>query len=289
MPRLFLMVTVLLVTGLHCIKKGNSTPDLLFETTPLAIDITGDVPKEVSGMADSERNPGYCWVHQDGGNPPELILLTHSGQVAKKIYLKDATNFDWEDMTLGTIPGYSGKMILIAETGNNALERSELLIYRFSEPALHTDTITTFQTIRFSYPDGPHDTEAILSDSTGDIYLITKRDVRSKVYRLTYPQSIMNVNMASFVTDLPYNGVVSADISPSGKELIIKTYTELKYYTRTSGQSLVASLSKVTASLAYQLEPLGEAVTFSSDGGGFFTLSEQVGQNPVRLYFYKRR
>ena len=283
------MVTVLLVTGLHCKKTGDRLPDVLFETTPMAIDITGEVPSEVSGIADSEKNPGFCWVQQDGGNPPEIILLAHDGRIAKKIYLRGASNLDWEDITLGTVPGTPGKMILIAETGDNALERTDLLIYRFAEPDYNTDTITTYQVIRFAYPDGPHDTEAILSDSTGDIYLITKRDVRSKVFRLPYPQSLAGINQATYMTDLPYNGVVSAALSPSGKELIVKTYTELKYYTRKSNEPIAASLARVPSNLAYQLEPMGEAVTFSTDGTGFYTLSEQVGQNPVRLYFYKRK
>src|SRR5687768_15219917 len=133
MPRLVIMVTVFLVTALHCKKTGGPSPALLFATIPLEISITGEIPVEAPGMADSERNPGFCWVQQDSGNPPELLLLAHDGRVAKKIYLKGASNLDWEDMTLGRVPGTSGKMILIAETGDNALERSELLIYRFPE------------------------------------------------------------------------------------------------------------------------------------------------------------
>jgi hypothetical protein len=285
----FLTLATLLVTGWHCNKKDHPDPVQFFESTPVAIDLKGEIPEEVSGMADSEINPGYCWVQQDSNNPPEIILLDHDGLVYKKIYLKGATNIDWEDITTGTLPGTNGKVLLIAETGNNSLSRSEFSIYRFPEPSISQDTINTYHQIRFIYPDGPHDAEALLSDINGDIYLITKRDTRSRIYKLPFPQQLTAVNTAQFLSELPYNGVVSATSSISGMEVIIKTYTELKYYARKSGQSLEECLRHIPSGLTYQLEPMGEAITFSSDGTGFYTLSEKSGPNPVKLYFYKRK
>jgi hypothetical protein len=192
-------------------------------------------------------------------------------------------------MTLAKVPGITGKVILIAETGSNDLARSEYAVYRFPEPGYSTDSIFTHETIRFIYPDGKHDAEAIISDSTGDIYVFTKRDNRSRIYRLGYPQLTNGINTAEFLTELPYNGVVSAAFSSDGKELIIKTYTQLKYYKRLFGQSIVECLRQTAAELKYQLEPMGEAVTFSRDGSGFFTLSEKSGANPVKMFFYKRK
>lgn len=285
----FVAMAALLATGFHCNKKDHPAPVILFESIPVAIEMLGEIPEEVSGMADSERNSGYCWLQQDSGNPPEIILLDHDGRVYKKIHLKGATNIDWEDIALGTFPGATGKVLLIAETGNNNLSRTESTVYRFPEPSISADTIFSYETIRFAYPEGPKDTEAILTDSTGDIYLITKRDARSRVYRLGYPQSLTAVNTAQFVAELPYNGVVSAASSSSGMEVIIKTYTQLKYYTRATGQSMEKSLQQVPVVLTYQLEPMGEAVTFLADGSGFFTLSEKYGANPVKLYFYRRK
>ena len=278
----------LLVAGFHCKKKDAILPPSLFES-PVAIDITGDVPEEISGIADSQKNPGYCWAQQDSDNPPEIILINHDGRVSRKVYLKGATNIDWEDIATTSVPGSADKWLLIAETGNNLFNRNEFMVYRFPEPAFSQDTIFTYQSVRFSYADGAFDTEAILSDDNGDIYLITKREARSRVYRLAYPQSLAAPNTAQFITELPYNGVVSASTSASGKELIIKTYTQLKYYQRKAGQSIADCLLQMPSELSYQLEPMGEAVTFTADGSGFFTLGEKKNPGPLKMYYYKRR
>ncbi len=277
----------MLFTGFHCQKNDTPVPVPSFDS-PVAVDITGDIPQEVSGIADSQNNPGYCWVQQDSGNPPEIILINHDGRVTRKVYLKGATNLDWEDITTSTLPGSAERQLLIAETGNNQLGRNEFIVYRFPEPAFSQDTIFNYQSVRFAYSDGTYDTEAILSDASGDIYLITKRDVKSRVYRLAYPQSLTDVNTAQFVVELPYNGVVSASSSFSGNELIIKTYSQLKHYNRKSGQSMSDCLRQTPLDLFYQLEPRGEAVGFSADGSGFYTLSEK-GPNPLKMYYYKRK
>jgi hypothetical protein len=116
-------------------------------------------------------------VQEDGGNPPQLILLNHSGTVQKTVYIKGAVNRDWEDM------GLAGTDIYIADIGDNNSVYQEYTFYKFPEPFSSVDTISNFETIRFRYPDRPHDAEAFLVDpSTNDIYIITKRDSSSRIY-----------------------------------------------------------------------------------------------------------
>jgi hypothetical protein len=150
--------------------------------------------------------------------------------------------------------------------------------------------VTAFDKIRLVYPDGFHDAEALVVDnSTKDIYIITKRDAKSRIYRLTYPQNITSVNYAQFVTELGFNGVVSACLSPLNNELIIKTYTGLYYYGK-NNSTLLSLLSEVEATaLDYQVEAQGEAVSFAADAAGFFTLSEEALGVEPKLNFYKRK
>ena len=49
------------------------------------------------------------------------------------------------------------------------------------------------------------------------IYIITKRDARSKIYKLPYPQDTSEISEAVFVADLNFSGVVSASLSSSDK------------------------------------------------------------------------
>ncbi len=206
-----------LVSFSSCQKNaGSSGSVLIFDSVPAGKTLH-PIVNEISGIADSKVNPGYLWGQEDSGNPPQLYLISHDGTVSKKIYIKGVTNRDWEDMAL------SGGDIYIAETGDNGQVYADYSFYKFPEPLATTDTVKNAEHIRFKYADGSHDAEAFLIDPVSkDIYIITKRDNPSKVFKLTYPYSLTSMNTATEVATLPYSGVVSASISADGKEIISK-------------------------------------------------------------------
>lgn len=253
----------------------------LFDSLPTAFTVAPLIA-EASGIADSKTIPGHLWVQEDGGNPTQLYLLKHNGTVQKTVYISGVTNRDWEDMAL------AGGDIYLGEIGDNNAVYPDYAIYKFPEPALSVDTIRNVETIRFRYADGPRDAEAFFVEpSSKVIYLITKRDSVSRIYKLSPPFSA-GVNQAVFAGQLPYNGVVGAALSPDGREVILKTYTALYYYPVAGGESIEAALQKKATALPYTLEPQGEAVCFSASNNGYFTLSEKGFAAAVQLYFYKR-
>jgi hypothetical protein len=235
---------------------------------------------EISGIADSKMNPGYLWGQEDSGNPPQLYLISHQGIVSKKVHLAGISNRDWEDIAL-----VNGN-IYIAETGDNALVYNNYKFYKFPEPSAAIDTVTNIETINFTYPDGSHDAEAFLVDASSlDIYIITKSDNPSKIYRLSYPYNATN-NVTARVGTLPFNEVVSA--ASSTDEIMIKTYTNLFYYKRVKDESIDISVQKAYSTIPYLLEPQGEAVGFAINNSGFYTLSEKGLALTVGIHFYKR-
>jgi hypothetical protein len=278
---IFLLFYALLL--LNCNKE--LTPlgtGLIFDSIPVVKPVV-PIINEASGIADSKINPGYLWVEEDSGNPPQLSLLGHDGHVLKTIYIKGAVNRDWEDMA------FVNDTIYVADIGDNNLDFSDYTIYQFAEPPASTDTVTSFNTIHFTYPDGAHDAEAFLIEpATKDIYIITKRDDSSKIYKLRFPYSTASVDTVSLVGALNYNSVVSAAMDPGGREIIIKTYLALYYYTRSPGETIEEALNKDYTILPYTPEPQGEAVAFANDNSSFFTLSEKGFATTVNLYFYQR-
>jgi len=263
-----------------CQKNHQSsiTP-IVFDSVPITKPLNPLV-NEISGIADSKINPGNLWGQEDSGNPSQLYLINHQGSVVKKIFLAGISNRDWEDIAL-----FNGD-IYIAETGDNAQAYNNYKFYKFPEPSANIDTVRNIQTINFTYPDGSHDAEAFLIEpASNDIYILTKRDNLSKIYRLTYPFNTVT-NVVTLVGTLSYTGVVSAAIS--GDEIIVKTYTNLYYYKRAKNESLQQSLQKPFTSLPYVVEPQGEAVAFAINGSGIYTISEKGFASMVNLYFYKR-
>ena len=246
---------------------------------------------EASGIADSKTFQDHLWVIEDSGNPARLFILKHDGFVTDSFMLAGATNRDWEEVAVGRGPDDALSYLYVGDIGDNNNAYSSYTIYRMPEPTTFSDEITGYDSIRFTYTDGSHDAEAfIIDDNTKDIFVITKRDASSKIYRIPYPQDTQNMNQAEFVADLGYTGVVGASLSSAGTEVIMKTYTQLFYYKRTAKEGLYVTLAKSpTDTLSYQLEAQGEAVAIANDNSGFFTLSEKgMGAGYPNLVFYRR-
>ncbi|HYC30457.1 MAG TPA: hypothetical protein VEB42_16595, partial [Chitinophagaceae bacterium] len=174
-----------------------------FDETPEQYPVAAGVIDEASGIADSYVNFGSLWVIQDSQQPTELHMLGHDGRHGKKVFIKNVTNRDWEELALAD--GH----LYIGDIGDNNKAYSSYFFYRIAEPSAATDTVTQVERIEFKYPDGSHDAEAFFVEpSTKDIYIITKSDPQAKVYKLPFPQSAMNT--AVYVMSLPFGGVTAA-------------------------------------------------------------------------------
>jgi hypothetical protein len=146
----------------------------------------------------------------------------------------------------------------------------------------------TIDSIPFHYADGPHDAEAFLMDpETRDLFIITKRDAVSHLYCITFPYSASNT--AVLVTTLPYNGVVSAALSPDGKEVLVKTLQAIYYYSRKEGETIPDCLGHSYRNILYHPEPQGEAIGYATSNTGFYTTSEKAFADSVKIRFYPRR
>lgn len=284
---LLIVSSAVVLFSFRC-EKGMAEPPEFFDGGSEQHAVTAGIIDEASGLADSHANPGFLWVNEDSQRPTDIHLLEHNGQYKKKVFIKNVTNRDWEEIALADGPVAGKKYLYIAETGDNDHVYTEYSFYRFEEPVASVDTVFQTDVIRFKYADGSHDSEAFFVDpSTKDIYLITKREAKSRVYKLAYPQSASSVNTASFVAELPYNMVTAASYSSQG-ELLIKNYSEVYYYKRGVGLSVPDMLNPGIIKLTYAPEPQGEAIAFADDNSGFFTLSEKSFAPKVSLIFYKR-
>lgn len=276
--------TLFLLTSLvFCSKSSPLDTNISVDSIPTKKAVQPLI-SEASGIADSKRNKGYLWVQEDSGNPAQLILLGHDGNVKKTIQIAGARNIDWEDMVL------AGNDIYLGDIGDNFRINTSGTIYKFPEPAITDDTVNNVETIRFYYPDGSHDAEAFLVDPVSkDIFIITKKEMPSKIYKISYPYKLTDLNKATAVGTLTYNWVVSAALSPDSKTILVKTYAGIMSYQRIGKESMDKALQHTPKKQPYTMEPQGEAVCFAVDGSGYFTLSEKGGATSVNLYFYSIR
>jgi hypothetical protein len=285
-----ILVTSVLFLSLSACENESIKP-VQFSTEPTMTKIDADQINEVSGIVDSRSMPGTLWVEQDGGNPAELALLGYDGRIRGRLAIPNASNRDWEDMTIGPGPQANVNYIYIADIGDNNGQYGQYTIYRLPEPKNLTDAVGQVEQIKFKYPDGPRDAETLLIDpQTRDIYVVSKREAKVHLYRLAYPQSTTEQITAELLGELPYTYVTGGAFSPDGSEIVIRTYTNVFYWSRKSGQS-VADAMQLTASrdLPYRLEPQGEAICFDRDNKGYFTLSEKANNIDPTLNYYLRK
>jgi hypothetical protein len=262
-----------------------------YEATPQAMQLTGIKLREVSGITYSRNNAEHLWANQDSGNPPFLYLIREDGTVADSLEIAGASNRDWEDLVCGNGPVDGRSYLYVGEIGDNNASYQNYSIFRFEEPGAGEQAVTNYEELRFVYDDGARDAEAFVVDNTTkDIYIITKREEKSRVYRIAYPQSASELNQANFLYELNYGGVVSAASSADGKEVLVKTYTQVFHYTKEPSVTIEDALKNSSPKiLDYQLEPQGEAISFSASGDGFFTLSEEAMGVEAKLFFYRKK
>jgi hypothetical protein len=273
-------------------QKDPETPvkEEGFETVPVKKALSGGVLDEISGLAPGIKVPGFLWAHEDSDQPAEISLLSSNGEIVKKLALPGVVNRDWEDIASGPGPDAAQSYLYIAETGDNNQVYDKYFIYRVEEPSAAQTTIATTDKIAFTYPDGKHDAEAIFLDpSNKDIYIVTKRDTKSKLFKLTYPYSATSDNTVTEVATLPYNQVTGADLSSDRKMLLIRTYGNIYYYPVGSGATIASAVAAVPQTLTFEAEPQGESVAFSSDLTGYYTISEKLLSSTVTLNFYKKK
>lgn len=289
MRLLVVLLSATLLTA--CSANDPSAQPIQFVTEPSVTPVPPGQINEVSGVVDSRSMPGNLWIGQDSGNPSNLDLLGHDGKLKGRVTIPNATNRDWEDLTSGPGPQAGTNYLYIGDIGDNNAEHQINYVYRLPEPTTMNGTVSGVERITFKYPDGPRDAECLILDpKTKDLWIVSKREAKVHLYQLPYPQSTTDVITATAFGELPLTFVTGGGISSDGNEILLRTYTGVYYFSRSSGQPFADALQRQTAmTLPYRLEPQGEAVCFDAANKGYFTLSELATAASVNLYRYTKQ
>lgn len=253
---------------------------------------------EASGVVSGRKNPDWVYIHEDSGNGNVVFVYDKSGNYKGYFALTGINNRDWEDIAIGPGPIEGETYIYVADFGDNNAGRSFVRILRFIEPKmdpsknnLFTLSITDVDVLSYKYPDGPRDAEALLLDPlTKDLMIVTKREPRSHVYTLPYPQSTTTVTTAIFHGTLPFRRVLAGDISPDGKQLLLKDDGAIYRWFIEENNPVQTLFNQVPERLIYIPEVQGEAVGWDNDGKGYFTITEVDKHlvDPI-LYHYRKK
>ncbi|MFP4501207.1 MAG: hypothetical protein ACLFTT_09435 [Candidatus Hydrogenedentota bacterium] len=259
---------------------------------------------EISGLAASRQAPGMLWAINDSG-APVVYALTESGMALGRYALAGASLVDWEDIAVGPGPVAGADYLYVADVGNNNLTRSVVPVYRVLAPVVDpgqafVDTVLAdAEVFHLAYPARTHDCEAlIVTPDTGSLYLLTKDSTGvdggySIVYRNAAPledgATIPLTEEASVYFGTNFLDVVTAaDLSPDGRGLLVRTYTDVYYWPLAPGQPVSEAVAGIPCMLPGAVEMQSESIAFATAASGYYTVSEWFRGEPQPIFFYSQ-
>lgn len=257
-------------------------------STPVETGHTPEVLPELSGLAASARHPGIFWAHNDSGNAFEVFAIEPSGQVRARVKLTGASPKDVEDIAVGPCgPGDSRPCLWLGDIGDNFERRDQVRLFRLPEPEQLADASLSVEALPFTYPDGPHDAEALVVDRTGRPAVLTK--VRGSLGQLFALDGLKpgTVGKATLLGVLKApqgldERTTAADLHPSGERLLIRTYTRAWEVRRPGAQRLEDLVQGTVARVPDASQAQSEAIAYFPEGRGYLMGSEFSGQPLMR-------
>ncbi len=236
--------------------------------------------KESSGVTVSRTNPGCFWTHSDEGGP-RLFLIAREGNTRAMVKLDEAKLKDWEDMASFSRGGKN--YLLVADTGDNNLEREQCRLYVIEEPRIDAEgkppkKVDFAMEIEFRYPDAQHNCEAVGVDPTSNtIILVTKEKKRAAtVYELPLPAEQPTKDLiAEPIGYLALPTVVALDISPDGRRaIVLDDETHAYEYSRAANETWRDAFRRQPRALVMPKRAHGESICYGDDGRSLYLTSE---------------
>lgn len=241
---------------------------------------------EMSGLAASARHPNVFWAHNDSDNAFRVYAIEDNGKVRATLTLTGATPLDIEDIAVGPCEPRpeAPPCLYLADTGDNFQRRPRVSVYRVPEPEQLVDATLPVETLAFTLPEGPRNTESLVIDArSGRLAVITKTpDSLGEVYALDGlrpNETVKAVKLGTLRVPQDVDRLATgADLHPSGERLLLRTYTRVWEVRRPQAQSLEELITGQVAEVPTAIQAQSEAIAFSRDGRGYLLGSEFAGQ-----------
>ena len=234
------------------------------------------------------------WTIEDNGNKDEIYKVNFKGEILKTLKVKNAKNNDWEDITKDSLGN-----VYIADIGNNANERKNLVVYKISNPEIESGGKIDADKIEFYYPEQKkfppkkakklYDAEAIFHWGK-KLYIVTKNRTdpfngEALIYTIPDTKGKYKAKLVGRIKvceDWKTCQITSIAISADGKKIVALSYGKLFVYTDFSLDDFSdGNIKEIDLETRSQLE----AVCFLDDNT--LLLSNEVSHgNGGNLYRY---
>ena len=240
---------------------------------------------ELSGLAATDD--GYVTVDDgaDEASHRKIFYLDRTCAVVRTVSYPSRPR-DTEDLALA-----ADGTLWVGDIGDNGLNRTTIALWRLA-PGANKPELN-----RLSYPDGPHNAEALLLTAAGMPVVVTKTVGTAEVYvpatpvtpgRTTPLRRAGTVGLPVTGTSNPFSLagrllITGGAVSPDGRRAVLRTYADAFEFDVT-GDDVVGALTAGTPrAIPLPDEPQGESVAYTPDGTALLTISE--GKDPDLLRY----
>lgn len=250
---------------------------------------------EVSGIVASRRQTDVLWAHDDG-DASYVYAIRPSGELVARVRFPAEVR-DTEDIAIGPGPREGQDYLYLGDTGDNDENRPEIRIIRFPEPTLESSrsaelAVPEVEELRLTYPDGPHNAEALMIDPlTGDLLIATKEKKRARLY-VARAGSLDrgSVTVLERLTAVKCANITGGDISQDGSLIVLRRENRGWLWSRQAGQSVAEALSRKPRGILVRAAVQGangESIALCGNGRGYYTISEGAHE-PICLFSLDR-
>ena len=244
---------------------------------------------ELSGLAATAA--GYVAINDSASDPADIHIFRFDNACrTQQVLAYPSAARDPEDLALG-----ADGTVWVADIGDNDRNRTTVAIWklapRSTRPVIH----------RLTYPDGPHDAEALLLAADDTPLVITKEAVPG-IYRPAKPLipntddgvplvRVGELRLPDTNTSNPWSFVgrrlvTGAAKAPDGKRVVVRTYADAFEWDVSGGDVVKAITTGTPRITPLPDEPQGEAITYGADGASFITVSDVDSGKPTPLLRY---
>lgn len=296
---------ILTAVSACCGQSVGAWPEKPVPSTSKQIAILEDKRlNESSGLALGVRDSSIFWTMNDSGGEPCVFAIDRSGKTRAKVRVRDAANFDWEDIASGK-DEKGTPTLFIGDIGDNLFIRASIQVYQIPEPEIkaagqpvaETETATP-QIWRAYYPDGRRNAESLLvHPQTRRLYILTKSD-DGKCALYAFPQPLQpKVSMVlEKVADLAFPTLIrigksphdncmttGACFAPDGSRMVVSTYSSLYEWLLPKEKTLAEALQQAPVRIEPKLLRQAEGVCYDSDSRTLWITSEHLPTPLLRV------
>jgi hypothetical protein len=244
--------------------------------------VSDDRLTEISGLAATPT--GYVVVNDgsDDASHRKIFFLDRRCSVVRTVSYPSRPR-DTEDLARA-----ADGTLWIADIGDNDGTRSTIALWQLAPGAKKP------KLCRLTYPDGPHDAEALLLGPDGTPIVVTKAAATATMYvpgtpvragRTTPLRPAGTVTLPLTGTSNPFSlpgrlVVTGGAVSPDGQRAVLRTYADAFEFDVAGGDVVRALTQGKPRVIPLPDEPQGESVAYSPDGATLLTISE-VGDQPA--------